>query len=112
MASPCLGKAAPHCGGLRRTQLLLFHPAGREAATEAAETQLPEQEGAGLEQYHRSPIHGPVQGQGPDLSSELGWGAAASQCCVHSGKQLQVSFLTCCVVWEESFLLYSRGTLA
>lgn len=102
--------------GLRRTQLLLFQlwEDGRSfSATEAAESQLPEQRG-GAEQCHCSPIHGPVQGQGTDLPvcCELHWGAAASQYCVHSRKQLQFSFLTCYVVWEEKFLLYARGTPA
>lgn len=97
--------AAPPCGP-EVTQLLLSHL--WEAAPEAAQTQLPEQRG--FEQCHCSAIHGPVQGQGPALSCVLG--AAASHCCVHSGEQLHFAFLTGYVVWEEFFLLYTRGTLA
>lgn len=67
MASPCLGKAAPHYESEEDTATA---PHPREATTEAAERQLPEHRG-GVEQCHRSLGHGPVQGQGPVLSSVL-----------------------------------------
>lgn len=110
MASPCLGKAAPHYESEEDTATA---PHPREATTEAAERQLPEHRG-GVEQCHRSLAMAQCRDRAQfcPVCCELGWGAAASQYCVHSAEQLQFSFLTCCVVREENFLLYARGTLA